>query len=429
MMQEDNKAAETTKKTEDITLGLGPLDVDDYNVNDGVSGYDEPEDSGKGKRRWPGYLAAFVLGALFCLGVILLGAKALGTSHIVSDADYDYYNELAETYGKHYVIMKMIGEDPIAETEPDELSDEQLKELVASIGDPYAEYYTPAEYEMLRKRYDGNYVGIGIGIVQEDDKIVIKTIFEDTPAEEGGLKEEDVILKVDGKTPSDVDEAVAMISGTAGTKVTITVQRGDETLDFTLNREKIDTDSVAYAVVEDHPEIGYINIGSFIDGTADEFRDAVKDLESKGCEKFIVDLRNNGGGLTDQCIDIADYLLPACRIMSENTKDGKETVYNSKAGSADLDMVVLVNENTASASEILTAALQDNGAAKIIGNVTYGKGVTQTLHEFADGSAVKITATEYFRPSGETVNEVGITPDIDTGEEDALEVALEELTK
>ena len=158
-----------------------------------------------------------------------------------------------------------------------------------------------------------------------------------------------------------------------------------------------------------------------------EFKAAVKDLKSKGCTKFILDLRDNGGGLTDPSIEIADYLLPACKIMSENTKDGSETVYNSKASSADLDMVILVNENTASASEILTAALQDNGAGTVIGTKTYGKGVTQMMHKFSDGTAVKLTVTEYFRPSGETVNGVGITPDIEAEDSEMLDKAIKEL--
>ena len=220
-----------------------------------------------------------------------------------------------------------------------------------------------------------------------------------------------------------------MITGEAGTKVTLTIKRGDETIDFDLNRQKIETDSVAYDTVKDHPEIGYIVISSFIKGTDDDFKMAVKDLKAKGCTKFIIDLRDNGGGLTESSIEIADYLLPACKIMSENTKDGSETVYNSKASSADLDMVILVNGNTASASEILAAALQDNKAGVVIGTKTYGKGVTQMMRKFSDGTAVKITVTEYFRPNGGTVNGVGITPDIEAEGEEVLEEALRELAQ
>lgn len=418
---------------EEKKLGLDLSDTAYYNVDDGVTddllSEEEPEsDNGAEKpsgRRHP--LPAFILGMIFGIAALILITNILQIGRFVPDNLYDYYIDLDKSYGKYYEIMKMIGEDPIAESEPQDISDEELKRIVSGIGDPYAEYYTAEEYAELEKRYMGDYVGVGIGVLQEDDNVVIKTVFEDTPAEKAGIHEDDIILKVDGKKPANVDDAVSMITGEAGTKVTITVKRGKKTLDFELTRQNIETDSVGYSVLEDHPEIGYINIASFIKGTDDEFKMAVKDLKSQGCTKFIIDLRNNGGGLTDPSIEIADYLLPACKIMSENTKSGKETVYNSKTSSANLDMVILVNENTASASEILTAALQDNKAGTVIGTNTYGKGVTQVMHKFSDGTAVKLTITEYFRPSGETVNGVGITPDIEAEGDEILDAALKEL--
>ena len=418
---------------EDKKLGLDLSDTAYYNVDDGVT--DEPlfvdvtetvDNVTKPKRR-TGLIASFLLGVAVCLTMILLCTQVLGIGHIITDNAYDYYIDLDKSYGKYYEIMKMIGEDPIAQRDPQEISDEELKEIVNSIGDPYAAYYTASEYAELEKRYMGDYVGVGIGVIQDGDDVVIMTVFEDTPAAEAGIMAEDVIVEVDGKKPSNVDEAVEMITGEAGTKVKITVKRGDKLIDFDVTRQRIETDSVVYDVVEDHPDIGYINISSFIKGTDDDFKMAVKDLKSKGCTKFILDLRDNGGGLTDPCFEIADYLLPACKIMSENTKDGTETVYNSKASSADLDMVILVNENTASSSEILTAALQDNKAGTVIGTQTYGKGVTQMMHKFSDGTAVKLTVTEYFRPSGETVNGIGIIPDIEAEGEEVLEEALKEL--
>lgn len=420
---------------EDKKMGLDLSDTAYYNVDDGVT--DEPffesgdvgETSAKPKKRPAAMIASFLIGVATCLGLILLCTQVLGVGRFVTDKTYDYYIDLDKSYGKYYEIMKMIGEDPIAETEPEDISDAQLKEIVSSIGDPYAEYYTESEYAELEKRYMGDYVGVGIGVVQVEDDIVIMTVFENTPASEAGIMPEDIIVKVDGKKPADVDDAVGMITGEAGTKVTITVKRGDETMDFDLNRQKIETESVVYNVLEGHPEIGYINITQFIKGTDDDFKMAVKDLKSKGCTKFILDLRDNGGGLTESSIEIADYLLPACKIMSENTKDGAETVYNSKASSADLDMVILVNENTASASEILAAALQDNKAGTVIGKKTYGKGVTQIMHKFSDGTAVKLTVTEYFRPSGKTVHGIGITPDIEAEGEEVLEEALKELAQ
>ena len=425
-----------TEEIKEEKLGLELSDVKDHNVNDGVTDevfFDDEDDGAdeekrKNRRAWFRTAIAFLLGAACGLAVMLIGSQVLGFGYIVQDSVYDYYRDLDKNYGKYYEIMKLIGEDPIAETDPQEISDAELKEIVASIGDPYAQYYTKEEYEDFQKRYMGDYVGIGIGIVDQDGDIVIKSVFKDTPAESAGILPEDIILKVDGKEPKDVDEAIDMISGEAGTKVTVTLKRGDETMDFTLNRAKIETDSVGHTTLEGYPEIGYIAITSFREGTDDDFKAAVKDLQSKGCDKFIIDLRDNGGGITDASIEIADYLLPECRIMSENAKDGTETVYNSKASSADLDMVILVNENTASASEILTAALQDNNAGTVIGTVTYGKGVTQVVHRFDDGSAVKLTSTEYFRPNGGTVQGVGITPDIEAEGDEAVDAALKELS-
>ena len=421
---------------EDKKMGLDLSDTAYYNVDDGVNDEplfleDDPEPAGSPKKPGmrPGIPAAFILGVAACLAAIFLCTQVFGVWHFVKEDKYDYYTDLDKSYGKYYEIMKMIGQDPIAENEPEDIGDEELKKIVKSTGDPYAEYYTATEYAELEKRYMGDYVGVGIGVVQRDEDIVIMTVFDNTPAAEAGIKEEDIIVKVDGKKPADVDDAISMITGETGTKVKITIKRGEETLDFDLIRKKIETDSVAYDVLKDYPEIGYIVISSFIDGTDDEFKTAVKDLKSKGCTKFILDLRDNGGGLTNPSIEIADYLLPACKIMSENAKDGSETVYNSKASSADLDMVILVNGNTASASEILTATLQDNKAGVVIGSKTYGKGVTQMMHKFDDGTAVKLTVTEYFRPNGKTVNGVGITPDIEAEGEEVLEEALRELTQ
>ena len=431
MMFED-KEKETAAEVKEEKFGLGPSDVMDHNVNDGVEDealidVGEEIKAEKNEKRRGRPVFAFILGAIVGLALMLAVVKMTGFGHFISDSEYKYYKELDAGYGKYYVIMKMIGEDPLAEVDPQELSDAELKEIVASIGDPYAEYYTKEEYEELQKRYLGDYVGIGIGIVDVDGDIVIMSVFEDTPAEDAGIQAGDIILKVDGKKPSDVDDAVNMISGEAGSRVTVTVKRGNEVLDFTLNRAKIETESVTYRVLDGHPDIGYIGISSFIKNTDKDFKDAVKTLESQGCDKFIIDLRDNGGGLTDSSIEIADYLLPECRIMSENTKAGAETVHNSKASSADLDMVILVNENTASASEILTAALQDNKAGTVIGTRTYGKGVTQILHQFDDGTAVKITSTEYFRPSGKTVQGVGITPDIEAEGDEVMDAAVKEL--
>ncbi len=380
------------------------------------------------KRFWIAFLMGAVVSAILIVGIAFIFDENDNTV-LISNEDYEYYKELADKYGKYNFILEMVEADPLAETTPEAITDEDLKQILANSGDPYAKYYTEEEYKAFTKSLTSSYVGVGIVIADSDDGIVVLGVMEDGPAEEAGMKPGDIIVKVDGDTPEDSGEAVDMISGKAGTAVTITISRDGEKSDLKMNRAEIEQNSVSSSQLDEDETVGVIQITSFVEGTADDFKLAVKELKNKGCDKFILDLRNNGGGLTDESVEIADYLLPECKIMTEKNKAGEETIYNSKASSADLDVVVLVNENTASASEILAGALQDNNAATIIGKTTYGKGVTQGTHQFSDGTAIKITITEYFRPSGKTVQGVGITPDIEASNDDILDKAIEELDK
>ena len=384
----------------------------------------EKEFSPKTKKR-----IFFIMGVICTLAALGILYSVQNYGRFVRQDKYEYYKELEENYGKYNAILEMIGEDPLVDTPPSAIDDEKLKELVASIGDPYAQYFTKEEYDEFQKHYSGEYVGIGVAVTDEDGRVVIKGVFENGPAGEAGVQSGDVILSINGEKPKDSNDAVNLIAGESGGLVELKVLRGDEELEFSMNRTKIEEETVEYRQLEESPGVGYIKIISFIKGTADDFKLAVRDLKNEGCDKFVIDLRSNGGGLTDESIEIADYLLPACKIMSEVSKNGEEKVYNSKASAADLDMVVLTDVGTASASEILAGAIQDNKGGFIIGEKTYGKGVTQISRRFKDGSAVKLTITEYFRPNGETVNEKGITPDIEVPSDEALERGLEELAK
>ena len=426
-MEEDK--SRQTKDDSRKTMGLSLSDADDYHVNGQEPQAARRESSAVKSPKRGGRLVPFILGVLVCAAVVFTATEILGLGRFVSKERYDYYRDLDANYGKYYEIMKFIEEDPLAKKDVGEISDDELKEIVSSTGDPYAQYYTASEFTEFMKRYAGEYVGIGIIVSETDEGVLVMGVYKDSPAADAGMEPGDVIAKIDGKAARDVDDAVDRLSGEAGTPVEVTVKRGDEYIDMKMNRAKIDEPSVDYYRLESDPDIGYIWIASFITGTDRDFKAAVKDLKSQGCTSFIIDLRNNGGGLTDVSIDIADYLLPACRIMSEVSKSGAETVYTSKPSSAGIDYVVLVNGNTASASEILAAAIQDNNGGTIIGSKTYGKGVTQNTHRFDDGSAIKYTATEYFRPNGETVDGVGITPDIEAEGSEALDTAIEELEK
>lgn len=376
---------------------------------------------------WLRFVLGFAAGFAVCIGVLAVLLYGVNMGRIIPAGDYDYYEDLSNKYGKYYVIMDMIGEDPLTDKKPEDITEDSIKEIVDNLGDPYAAYFTPEEYKDFTKHFEADYVGVGIMVEQTEDSVVVNQVFEDGPAHKAGMKAGDVILKVDGTAPEDLDDAVSRMTGEEGTEVTVTVGRGGREIDLEMTRARIDMASVAYDVSDEDPEVGYIRVLVFAEDTDKEFEEAVKRLQDKGCDKFIVDLRDNSGGLTDVSINMADYLLPECRIMSEISKDGTEKVYDSEKSSADLDMVVLVNENTASASEILTAAIKENDAGKVIGTKTFGKGVTQITRQFKDGSAIKMTVTEYLTPDGNHVQEVGIEPDIEASDEDIMDKAIEAL--
>lgn len=392
----------------------------------------ESSNEKKGRKKTRGawkFVAAFAAGFAACLAVFAVVIFALHLGRVIPEADYDFYNDISDKFGKYYVIMQMIDEDPLVKKTPEVITDEHIKNIVDGLEDPYAAYYTPEEYAAFKSTFEGNYVGIGILVGETEEGLKVEQVYDDGPAFKAGMKAGDIIVRVDDVEPEGIDDAVSRMKGEEGTKVKVTVVRDGKEIDLKMERKAIGLDSVGYAVSEDDPKVGYIRVTLFAEDTDDEFKNAVKELQDKGCNKFILDLRQNGGGLTDVSIEMADYLLPACKIMTEIKKDGSAKVYNSKKSSADLDLVVLVDENTASASEILTAAIQENQAGTVIGTKTYGKGVTQVSRQFKDGSAIKMTVTEYLTPKGHHVQGNGITPDIEATDDDILDKALEELAK
>ena len=358
-------------------------------------------------KKYRPFISGIIVGVFVAIALIYMCGGG-----IMAPGRRDYYTGLDKAYGKYYEIIELIDEEALAEYDPEKITDKVLKKVVAGLEDPYAQYYTAEEYEQFLKRYAKSYVGVGVTIVDKDDEVRIINVVEDSPAEEAGLLRDDVILAVDGDKVENSDDAVGKIAGESGTEVKVTIERDGSEKEFAVNRGKVVSKSVEYKELDKKNGIGYIKVSSFKTDTAKEFKLAVKDLKNANFTKLIIDLRENGGGSTDEAYKIADMLLPECEMLKEYNNKGEERVRKSDSTTIGMDYVLLVCENSASASEMVSGAVKDNKGGKLIGVKTFGKGVTQKTTKFKDGSALKITIEEFKRPSGKAINEVGIDPDI-----------------
>lgn len=375
-------------------------------------------------------ILVFLLGTAAAATFFILYFNVLGKGNRISDTDLAYYQELDAQFGKYYTIEKTIRDHSLYDVDDSNL-DVELAEAVLGIvaDDNYALYYTQEEYEAFERKYLDSYTGIGIAAtLDEEGRVIVGRVIEGGPADEAGLRAGDIIVTVDGVAPTDLNDASNRLRGEAGTKVEVLIDRGGDELTFTIYRMEVEDKSVSSKKMFPDDKIAYINIASFRSGTADEFEIAVKSLKSSGYDKFIIDLRGNAGGMTNEAIDLADLLLPACKITSVRNKKGHEDISNSDSETLGISYVIVVDGDSASASELFAGAIRDNHGGKIIGSRTYGKGVVQTLYKLQDGSVIKITTDEYLLPSGDSINGVGIEPDIEVGEgEDALAVARDVL--
>ena len=302
----------------------------------------------------------------------------------------------------------------LGDTDEQKMSESAAKGYIEGLEDEYSEYITAEEYAEFSQEIYGSFVGIGIyfGKNTNDEMMVVSTI-ENSAAEKAGLQSGDIITKVDDyevTTDSTTSEVSAKIKGEEGTKVKMEILREGEKMTFEITRENVKLHYVKAEILDNN--IGYITVSSFDEGTADEFKDKLEELQSKNVKSLIIDLRNNGGGIVQEATQIADYLLDKDqKIIITKDKQGKEEITLSKGDKiTDLPVVVLVNGYTASSSEILASALKDNNRAKVVGTKTYGKGVIQNVYRLTDGSALKLTTHEYYTAIGNKINKLGITP-------------------
>lgn len=310
---------------------------------------------------------------------------------------------------------KIIDKYYLGDVDETKLEEGVIKGYIEGLDDPYTEYISKEDMDSYLDDTMGNFVGIGIYMIKNTkyDKIQVLSTIKGSPAEEAGIQAGDLIVSVDGVEykADDMTTVSNKIKGEEGTKVTIELLRGSENIKYELTRSKVKVNQVEGKVLSN--DIGYIKFTSFDETTAEDFKKQYQELAKKNIKSLIIDLRNNGGGIVDQALEIADYIADKDSVLLyEVDKNNKETVRKAKTDPIiNMPIVILTNENTASASEILAGALKDLGKAKTVGTTTYGKGVIQQILKLNDGSGLKITIEEYQTPNKNKINKVGIEPD------------------
>lgn len=326
--------------------------------------------------------------------------------------ELDHFSEVWANIQESYVGIDRVDKK--------KLEDGAIKGLVSALGDPHSDYYTAEESEEFLSSLDSELQGIGAELNEEDGKIVVVTPLEGSPAEKAGLKVGDQIVAVDGEevVGEDMFGVIGKIRGEKGTKVVLTVYRDevDELLELSIVRDKIEVSSVRIIELEDAEDIAYLRINQFSNDTEEEFVKAVNELLVKSPKGLIIDLRYNGGGYLQTAIGVLGELLePNTKIVNIEEKGARlesEIFTEGQARITEIPLVVLVNEGSASASEILAGAVKDNDRGVVIGTQTYGKGTVQELLPYTDGSTLRITVSKWLTPNGTDIDHKGITPDV-----------------
>lgn len=363
--------------------------------------------------------------AAVCALALLLGASLTAHSEMagpmfrqandtvtLSREEYEHY---IERYSKLDMLIALAQDYYYKDIDVDEMLDMAAYGLMAGVDDIYTTYLNKEDMADFNEETEGRYAGLGLQLLGDstDSTITITRVFKGSPAEAAGMRSGDKIIYVNDVyyTAREMDAAVNVMRGEPGETVKVTVLRDLEQIDFEVPREIIDINYVEYEILDD--DIGYVIVYDFYGNAYEGFKEAVEAFEAAGVKGMVLDLRNNGGGLVDACVNMADLILPEGIVVSMRDKQGYTQEERIDGEYYDVPTVVLVNGYTASASEILAGAIRDYDAGVLLGTKTFGKGVVQNVIDLGDGTGVKITTAQYFTPSGECIHEVGLTPDVE----------------
>lgn len=381
------------------------------------------------KKKSQGFASGMIIGAVSAfMAVILLilsvaavciakGYIHIGVNgdvYIQSDAVTDSDGIGSEVEGKLNAIDSVLESFYFGDVDDETAKDNIYKAYLSSYGDKYTMYYTADEYKALKESTNGKFYGIGaVCQLSGEGGVLLVDVYDNGAGYQAGLRSGDRVVNVDGRdiTGMELSSAVALIKGDKGTSVTLEVIRGTERLTFSAVRDAVEAKTVSYTLLDNN--IGYLSISQFEEVTTKQFKAAVEDLQSQGMKGLVIDIRNNPGGLLDTVVGMLKYMLPDGLIVYTEDKQGNRKEYKGQDNDEfNLPLAVIVNGNSASASEIFAGAIQDYGKGTIIGTQTYGKGIVQTVKPLTDGSAIKFTIAKYFTPKGQHIHGKGVTPDM-----------------
>lgn len=381
------------------------------------------------KKKSQGFASGMIIGAVSAfMAVILLilsvaavciakGYIHIGVNgdvYIQSDAVTDSDGIGSEVEGKLNAIDSVLESFYFGDVDDETAKDNIYKAYLSSYGDKYTMYYTADEYKALKESTNGKFYGVGaVCQLSGEGGVLLVDVYDNGAGYQAGLRSGDRVVNVDGRDITDMElsSAVALIKGDKGTSVTLEVIRGTERLTFSAVRDAVEAKTVSYTLLDNN--IGYLSISQFEEVTTKQFKAAVEDLQSQGMKGLVIDIRNNPGGLLDTVVGMLKYMLPDGLIVYTEDKQGNRKEYKGQDNDEfNLPLAVIVNGNSASASEIFAGAIQDYGKGTIIGTQTYGKGIVQTVKPLTDGSAIKFTIAKYFTPKGQDIHGKGVTPDM-----------------